>query len=154
MKKMIQATIFAGLILGSAPLCAASSLMERITSIYKGAKTKVSDAHTSLVVDGMMRKVHNKMPAFLRGDSGVDSVARLVFLGSALYIGLKPLLKDDSDAKKVFLGALGYIFNAVGVDNLTVQGANYAQIARDKKEELARDVRKAIDGFSGEHIGV
>ena len=151
---MIRATLFVGLVLGSASACAAPSLMQRITSIYRGAKHKVSDAHTSLVLDGMMRKVHNRVPAFLRGDSGVDSVARLVFLGSALYIGLKPLLKDDSDAKKVLLGALGYVFNAVGVDNLTVQGANYAQIARDKKEELARDVRKAIDGFSGEHIGV
>lgn len=155
MKKMLYAAVVAGLMLTSMPtVCVVSALKDRIARIYRGAKNKVSDTHTSLLIDGMMRKAHNKMPSFLKGDNGVDSMARILLLTSALYIGIKPLLKSDTDARKVLLGAMGWIFKFIGVDNLTVQGENYAQIAREKQEELARDVRKAIDEFSGQNVAV
>lgn len=152
---MIYVTIFAGLALSSMPtVCAASALTSRIANIYNGAKNKVRDAHASLLVDGMMRRAHNQMPSFLKGDSGVDSMARILLLTSVLYVGIKPLLKSDTGARKVFLGALGYFFKLIGVDNLTVDGHNYAELARAKQEELAQDVKKAIENFTGQNVTV
>ncbi len=152
MKKLIHATVFVSLMLSSVPSVCGMPLVGRIASMYHGAKNKVQRMHASLLVDGMMRRAHKAMPDFIKGDSGFDTGVHVMLLACILYTGIKPLLAKDSDASKVLLGGLGWIFKMIGVDNLTVQGANYAQIAREKQEELADDVRDAVNKFTGEHV--
>lgn len=151
MKHLLRVSVLALLVCGSMHAdqeSSKTSLVDKVAGIYYGAKNKVQAYHASLLADGLIRRMHSKIPRFLKGDSAVDSVARIGLLGCGLYLGIKPLLKNDSGAQKVVLGLLGFVFKMFGIENLTVRGTNVAELANQKRQELSQDVSATMEKFA------